>query len=233
MSAQQIRDPHAIKAMAPGDLVEEFRGLVGSIVNKLRKQLHIRVALEDLEAYGFEGLLDAHSRFEPESGAYFASFAYYRIRGAVLDGCRKEGWLTRNRSREARRAAAMDEYLETAGATNRAAPEPATLREAVDRVAEMVDDAATIFLLSEEKFDTVESKAPGQYRRMEERTNITLVRSALEILDDREREIIKRHHFEGERMDVIAKTFGHSRSWVSRMNTRALEKMREHILELE
>lgn len=232
-SLGEDRDPVVVKAMEPAELVEEYRGLVGSIVHKLRRSLAIRVSLDDLESYGFKGLLEAHQRFDPEAGAYFASFAYYRIRGAILDGCRKEGWLTRDRRKSAKREQALDEYMETEGATNKNSPKPATFREAVDRVSSMADTAATIFLLSEENFDTLETTEPGQYRRMEEHTNAKLVRTALAALSDQEQEVITRHHFEGERMDDIAETFGHSRSWVSRVNTRALEKMREHIVAME
>jgi RNA polymerase sigma factor for flagellar operon FliA len=227
------RDPHEIKAMAPEDLVEEFRGLVGSVVHSLRKKLRIRVSMEDMEGYGFKGLLEAHDRFDPETGSYFASFAYYRIRGAILDGCRKEGWLSRERSRDARREEALDEYMETTGKTNRNTPKPASFSEAVDRVSDMVDDAATIFLLHEETLDTIQKSDPNQHKRLERRTNVQLVRAALKILTDQEREVIMRHHYEGERMDDIGDAFGHSRSWVSRVNTRALEKMREHIMQLE
>lgn len=227
------RDPHEIKAMPPDDLVEEFRGLVGSIVHNLRKKLRIRVSMEDMEGYGFKGLLEAHSRFDPDEGSYFASFAYYRIRGAILDGCRKEGWLSRERSQAARREEVLDEYLETTGKTNRNTPPPATFSEAVDRVANMVDDATTIFLIQDETLDTLESSDANQHRRLERRTNVQLVRAALEVLTDREREVITRHHFEGEKMDEIGEVFGHSRSWVSRVNTRALEKMREKIIQLE
>jgi RNA polymerase sigma factor for flagellar operon FliA len=227
------RDPRVIKAMDPAELVETYRGLVGSIVNKLRRSLAIRISIDDLESYGFKGLLEAHQRFDPEAGTYFASFAYYRIRGAILDGCRKEGWLTRERKRDANREQALDEYMETEGQTNQNSPTPSTFRDAVDRVAQMADAAATVFLLSEENFDTLETHEPGQYRRMEARTNINLVRAALEVLTDEEQEVIKRHHFGGEKMDQIAETFGHSRSWVSRVNTRALEKMRDHIVQIE
>lgn len=220
--------------MAPDDLVAEFKPFVGAIVNKLRKQLHIRIALEDMEAYAYEGLLEAHSRFDPEAGAVFASFAYYRIRGAILDGCRKEGWLTRERSKDGRRERVLDEYFETTARTAAGSPAPATFGEAVDRVASMVDDVATIFLLQEADFDLLEQdKEPGQFRRLEQHTNLKLLVEAMKVLDDQEREVVTRHHMEGERMDDIAQTFGHSRSWVSRINTRALEKMREYFLQHE
>ena len=225
------RDPHEIKAMAPAALVEEFRPFVGSIVNRLRRQLQMEIEPEDLEAYAFEGLLEAQNRFDPEDGTFFATYAYYRIRGTILDGCRREGWL--NRRRPARQLRALDELLETSAETARDAPRPRTLAEAVDRVAQIVDVAATVVLLSEAKLAYAAPVVPNQIAHMERRSAQHLVQCGLECLDDDEREVIQRHHFDGQAMGEISEVFGRSRSWVSRVNTRALEKMKDLILSIE
>ena len=48
----------------------------------------------DLEAYGLEGLLTAARRFRFGRGVKFATFASYRIRGAMIDGQRQRRWRT-------------------------------------------------------------------------------------------------------------------------------------------
>ncbi len=229
--SDQTRDPRRIKAMSPEELVTEFQAFVGGIVTRLRRQLHIRIAIEDLEAYGYEGLLEAHDRYDPDAGAVFASFAYYRVRGAILDGCRKEGWLSRDRGREASREAAIDQYMQDLATTERAAPAPTTMSDALDRVAAIVDDAATIYLLHDSDVDLVTEPTEGkQHERLERKAEKRMLHAAMAVLNDEEREIIIRHHFENEAMDDIAETFGHSRSWVSRVNTRAIQRMREYFL---
>jgi RNA polymerase sigma factor (sigma-70 family) len=50
-----------------------------------------RIALEDLESDGIEGLLQAATRYRNDSEATFKTFAYYRIRGAMLDAQRAAG----------------------------------------------------------------------------------------------------------------------------------------------
>lgn len=219
--------------MPPALLVEEFRPLVGSIVNKLRRQLSMQVAVEDLEAYGFEGLLDAQNRFDPDDGSYFAAYAYYRIRGNILDGCRREGWIGRHRLASARRMRAIDELMESTGEADRDAPRPATLAEAVDRVANLVDAAATVFLLSDTDMDRVLPVQPSQLDGIQQEANRALLSRALTALSDEEREVIHRHHFDEQSMDEIATFFDRSRSWVSRVNTRALAKLKDHILRNE
>jgi len=43
---------------------------------------------DDLMHFGYLGLLEAEARFDPDQGVQLASFAKYRIRGAILDGIR-------------------------------------------------------------------------------------------------------------------------------------------------
>ncbi len=227
------RDPHVIKSMAPAALVEEFRPLVGSIVNKIRHQLSVRVSIEDLESYGYEGLLEAQSRFDPDDGSYFASYAYYRIRGSILDGCRREGWVGRARLRSAKRMRAMDEMLESSAESERDAPAPESLSDAINRVTQVVDAAATIYLLSDSDLDGLGSVEPSQLDGLEQQTEQVLLRRALDTLTEEEREVVQRFHFDEEPMAEIAVVFGKSRSWVSRVNARALGKLRDHILSRE
>ena len=98
--------------MTPEELVERHSGLVYAIANKLKKKLSIRVSLEDIEAYGFQGLLQAYERFDSGQGE-FSTYAYWRIRGAIIDGCRREGWMSHHSLRRARALEGIDEFAES------------------------------------------------------------------------------------------------------------------------
>jgi RNA polymerase sigma factor for flagellar operon FliA len=75
--------------------VEQHLSLVQSIARKLRKQITARIDFDDLVGYGSKGLIEAAERFDPRHGVAFTTFAYYRIRGAMLDGLRTMGWYSR------------------------------------------------------------------------------------------------------------------------------------------
>src|SRR6266404_5239797 len=47
------------------------------------------VDVDNLEAAGVLGLVEAANRFEPERGIAFKTFAYTRIRGAIYDELRR------------------------------------------------------------------------------------------------------------------------------------------------
>jgi RNA polymerase sigma factor for flagellar operon FliA len=91
-------------------LAEEHAGLVRAIARRVCRRFGGRIDVRDLEGLGFDGLMWAAARYQDGRGASFATFAGYRIRGAMLDGAR------------ALRAQAACESLEAAAAVLAAAP---------------------------------------------------------------------------------------------------------------
>lgn len=70
--------------------------LVRSIVGKVRKPANNTLAeTEDLESAGIMGLLQAIDSYTPEKNVQFNTFAYYRIRGSIIDYLRKIDQLPR------------------------------------------------------------------------------------------------------------------------------------------
>ena len=57
-----------------------------------------------------------------------------------------------------------------------------------------------------------------------------LLKEGLRLLSNEERDIVIRFYFRSQKMSVIGKEYGHTKSWVSRIHTRAIEKIREHFL---
>lgn len=58
------------------------------------------------------GLFDALERFDPARDLKFDTYASFRIRGAILDGLRKEDWLPRSAREKAKKIEATIEKLE-------------------------------------------------------------------------------------------------------------------------
>ena len=70
-------------------LVVSCQGLVRSLAWKIHCKLPRSVDLEDLVCYGQIGLVEAARDFDSSRGGQFTTYAYYRIRGAILDGMSK------------------------------------------------------------------------------------------------------------------------------------------------
>jgi len=76
-------------------IFHEYQGLVRSIAWLVHQKVRARVDLDDLIAYGAIGLLQSIDRFEDGPDRKFVTFAWHRIRGAVLDGLAAMAWFNR------------------------------------------------------------------------------------------------------------------------------------------
>lgn len=73
--------------------------LVRAVVSRTSVPTHTLAAREDLESVGMIGLLQSLDQYEPTRGTPFASFAYGRIRGALVDYLRSIDPLSREQRR--------------------------------------------------------------------------------------------------------------------------------------
>lgn len=192
--------------MEGNELITRHQHMVLGLANRLRRELCLRGDLDDLIAFGFGGLLEAHHRFDPTRGIRFQTFAYHRVRGAMLDGVRKMAVLPR-RAHERLRAA--DETTPTAA--------PRGLDKAFMRISAGLT-AAT----------------PLQGRHRDQSPESALLRTealrrllaAIPALTPRQRLLIRGHYFEGRSIDAIGQELGISKSWASRLHTQALRQLR-------
>jgi RNA polymerase sigma factor for flagellar operon FliA len=73
------------------ELITSCQGLVRSLAWKIHCKLPKSVDLDDLVSYGQVGLAEAARDYE-EGRGNFTTYAYYRVRGAILDGLSKMRW---------------------------------------------------------------------------------------------------------------------------------------------
>lgn len=93
-------------------LVKKYMPLVTYHVQRISVGLPRSVFKDDLKSLGMVGLFDALEKFEPHRDLKFDTYASFRIRGAILDGLRKEDWLPRSTREKAKRIEAAIERLE-------------------------------------------------------------------------------------------------------------------------
>lgn len=96
-------------------LVERYQGLVAAIARECFS--HVPLEIEEIVCLGNIGLIDAASRFDATRGSGFASFAGFRIKGAIRDGLRKLDWMSRDTRRFAVKVARVTHALLAEGAT--------------------------------------------------------------------------------------------------------------------
>lgn len=74
-------------------LIKKYLSLVSYHVQRISVSLPKNVSRDDLKSLGIIGLYDALEKFDPTRDLKFDTYASFRVRGAILDGLRKEDWL--------------------------------------------------------------------------------------------------------------------------------------------
>src|SRR5438067_18820 len=95
----------AKRAVERQELVRGHLRLVRAIARRVRRELERPAELDDLVGDGMVGLLQAARRFDRGRGVEFATFAGYRIRGAMFDAARSAGRFSRREVAEFRAGA--------------------------------------------------------------------------------------------------------------------------------
>jgi RNA polymerase sigma factor for flagellar operon FliA len=216
-------------------LVEEHLWLVHRVACEVRAQLTSHPELDELCAYGAEGLLEAAGRFDPAHDVKFASYAWHRVRGAIFDGLREMGQLGRGdygRLQAARRASerldalAAHEHCAAYDAPPPPAPIAAELRAIHDALAAVtLVFPASLDALAAEGVEPAAELDPLD-EALHARRLVPRLRDALARLPERERRFVEQHYFEGRSLGEVAAELGLSRSWASRLHARAMARLR-------
>lgn len=93
-------------------LIKKYTFLVRYHVQRISVSLPKSVSRDDLHSLGMMGLLDALEKFDSKRDLKFDTYASFRVRGAILDGLRKEDWLPRGTREKAKKIEAAIEKLE-------------------------------------------------------------------------------------------------------------------------
>src|SRR5262245_22829178 len=188
-------------------LVEQHLSLVHAIAGKLKRTLGKSIDFEDLVGYGSKGLIEAAERFDARQGAAFSTFAYYRIRGAMVDGLRTMGWYSRADYARYRAEERANEYLqaeaEREGAAREAGAAPDPSRAvALEGIAAILSNVATIHITT---LEAASSKADERMAPADEELNLgrmgKRVREAVKTLPEKERRLMEMYYFEDKNLE--------------------------------
>lgn len=215
-------------------LIQETLGLVTAIAVKVRESLTHNLDLDDLIAYGREGLVEAAERFDPVRGVPFTTYSYHRIRGAIFDGLRRQGWLSRGEY--CHFLSCANSYLMNLGDRTDPGAHHATEQDRVTELASTLEDLAAIFIVnaaSAEEADPPDPHSQDGFAALADKRTTREVRRALDRIPERERRIIELHYFGELSLTDTGIEMGLSKSWTSRLHARAVRLMAEELAHLE
>jgi len=189
--------------------------------------------MEDFISAGYLGLVDAAKRFKGESEEEFRSFAYLRVRGAIIDSLRKNSALSAQAYRFSKALRAIDEIRQCD--KGRQGPESGNAGNAVNKILDCIGSGAVAFRLSFTDVETfLPSDSDGTHPEnfVSKREQYSIMQRELKTLQHDERAVLKLYYFEDKSFPSIARELGHTKSWVSKVHRKALRKLQWRCSEL-
>lgn len=204
--------------------------LVRSLLGKIRVPDHPLASPEDLESAGLIGLVEALNGYEVDNGAVFMTYAYLRVRGAIIDYLRSLDVLSLDKRKRMAEAGAVAEALRQELGT-----EPSD-REVAERMGldlgaydQLMMEAQARFALSLDAptgpdadgasmYDLVANEADaGTEAATEHSHTLARARSVIESLPERTRAMIGMYYDDELTLREIGQVFRVSEARVSQI----------------
>ncbi|HEW79629.1 MAG TPA: FliA/WhiG family RNA polymerase sigma factor [Phycisphaerales bacterium] len=212
--------------------ITELLPMVQKIVRRVITYLKPPLSFEDLVSAGTVGLVKAARDYEPSHRAEFKTYAYIRIRGAVLDELRSISLLPANLSRQVHNALKLSQ--EIIGQTG-TAPSDAELADklgiTIDKLYETFENARALHFISIDGCgdnDTplgnllAAADAARPDEQLEQTELIDKLAEAIKQLPERQRQIILLYYQQHLTMKQIAKVFEITEPRISQLHANAL-----------
>ena len=206
------------------DRYEEF---VGAVVKKTMQAFKLPDNLkEDFTSAAYLGLVEAAKRYDPSQGTSLETYSYMRVRGAILDVVRREvehSGLSFKSLRAIRSVASLEENLVTDLSTI------SNQEESLNLIMNFANSGSLCLRLQNVQ-DYELQQVPSDDLSPEEKAEKTIfsshVKKILAKLPEKEKLIIEEHYFnEKSFSEIIKDNPGLSKSWVSRLHSRGLERL--------
>lgn len=220
-------------------LVKKYMPLVSYHVQRISVGLPKNVSKDDLRSLGMLGLYDALEKFDHKRDLKFDTYASFRIRGAIIDGLRKEDWLPRSTRDKAKKIEATIEKLEQRLQRN---VTPAEIAEELDLPEDEVYSAmnehffANVLSMDEQPSDQDEKdgatfvlkdeKAIVPEESLVKKELVIELTRTIENLSDKEQLVISLFYHEELTLTEIGQVMNLSTSRISQIHSKALFKLR-------
>ncbi len=218
------------------ELITSCQRLVKSLARKLHSRLPRHVELDDLVAFGQVGLAEAARDFDPQRGHSFTTFAYYRVRGAMLDGLSKMAWFKRADYARIRYESLANEALELANADG----ESSELKNDARWLTHLGGTLAMVYLCSHAAGDESDPSDSLEDRSAESPTAIAIrretvdrLRRLIDALPPDAAALIRATYFEGLTLKEAGQRIGIGKAWASRLHARTLDRLRRALRQLD
>jgi RNA polymerase sigma factor for flagellar operon FliA len=228
-------------ADARDQLILHYSPLVKFVAGRVASGLPSSVEQSDLVSYGILGLIDALSKFDPDRGFKFETYAISRIKGSMIDELRATDWVPRSVRTKSRtleeavsgfQARAHRPPTDTELAAELGVPEE-QLRTMLGQVS-FTGLVALDDLLGQGRddgggatvADTITDAGLGPLAAYEVTELREQLNASIRALPEREKTVVGLYYFEGLTLAEIGTILGVTESRVCQIHTKAVLSLR-------
>jgi RNA polymerase sigma factor for flagellar operon FliA len=220
-------------------IVDEYLPVIKHFAYKLTLNADEAQFREDLVSAGVIGLLEAMERFDPSKGAKLKTYAYLRIRGAMVDEIRAKSWYPRSAWDKTRKIEAAITNLEKK--LGRYPDEEEIAREMgidIEEYMKVIGNCGNMSVVSLEKvFESQEDSrekildyimgnenSPDDFAAIHEIEKF--LGEQIDNLPERLKQILSLYYYEDMNMKEIGEVFGISEARVCQLHGQAIMNLR-------
>jgi RNA polymerase sigma factor for flagellar operon FliA len=231
-----------VSELEKDELIRSYLPLVKKVVHRLSGRLPKEIDVREMLNSGIIGLVDALEKYDPKHETNFATYAQFRIRGAILDSFRSQDWLPRSlRYKSHKIEQAYHKIEQKLG-------RPATDEEVASEIGltvaelqEMLGEVGSIVMLSfeelgfghgEERFKADEmlaSSTQDPLGKLLTGEKVGLIARALDRLPEKERLVISLYFYEELNLKEIGEILGVTESRASQIRSRSLIRLKNYL----
>ena len=221
-------------------LVNEFLPGIRYHASIMKLRLPPNVEMDDLVSSGVVGLLDAAEKFDSTRGIKFKTYAEFRIRGSMLDYLREMDWFSRAARQNANRL--ENAYSRLEALLGRPPLEEEVAKEMKISITELRKQLAlfsglSVFSLDEPEDEysvgnTAVQKILTEAAKNDERKDSLLrdlkevLGKAIDLLPDREKQLIALYYYEELTMKEIGAIFSLGEPRICQLHSQAVLRLR-------
>jgi RNA polymerase sigma factor FliA len=220
-------------------VIEEFLPVIKHLAYKVARGFENENLIDDLISAGIIGLLEVMEKYDSSRGAKLNTFAYLRIRGAMIDELRSRDWFPRSARAKAKRIAEVTRKLEHEKGRYPNEEEIAEeMNMDLNEYLSMLRSCGNLSVVSiEDVSESVgesrdrvigyvldDDENPEKYAEYYELERI--LAGELQKLPEKQRIVISLYYHEDMNMKEIAKTLGVTEARVCQIHAQAIVNLR-------
>jgi len=220
-------------------ILEDVIPLIKHLAYKVSKGIEDDDLLEDLISAGIVGLLEAIEKYEPERGIKLNTYAYLRIKGAMLDELRARDYFSRDaRSKHKKIEDAIRKLEARFGRPPEDDEVAKSLHVSIEHYRKMLRDFRYLQVINIEDLHEIfgeERRELIQYaiaekETVEESASLreieTILARAIEALPEKQRLVLTLYYYEDLNMKEIGKVLNITEARISQLHTQAIMNLR-------